>query len=162
MLIYIRFQRCLFYGACFLERHRICIFYISFDHIISFTIRHITSVYQHPLLIQHWICVLFTLLSKICSTKMVHTLPFCTSYFIFLFILSICTITINGIYELLNTKSVIDIIMIFLVTASTYAVTKPLIASQKEYTALKRNSTSLYTMRILYNTFSNKSFILRI
>ena len=32
--------------------------------------------------------------------------------FIFLFILSICTITINGIYELLNTKSVIDIIMI--------------------------------------------------
>lgn len=51
--------------------------------------------------------------------------------FIFLFILSICTITINGIYELLNTKSVIDIIMIFLVTASTYAVTKPLIASHR-------------------------------
>ena len=42
--------------------------------------------------------------------------------FIFLFILSICTITINGIYELLNTKSVIDIIMIFLVICSIYQV----------------------------------------
>lgn len=77
--------------------------------------------------------------------------------FIFLFILSICTITINGIYELLNTKSVIDIIMIFLVTASTYAVTKPLIASQKEYTALKKKFNELiYDENIIQYLFQQE------
>ena len=71
--------------------------------------------------------------------------------------LSICTITINGIYELLNTKSVIDIIMIFLVTASTYAVTKPLIASQKEYTALKKKFNELiYDENIIQYLFQQE------
>lgn len=63
--------------------------------------------------------------------------------FIFLFILSICTITTNGIYELLDTKFTMDIIIIFLITSSTYAVVKPLIASQKEYTVLKKKFNEL-------------------
>lgn len=63
--------------------------------------------------------------------------------FIFLFILSIYTVTINDIHELLNTKSVMDIIIIFLMTISTYAVIKPLVATRKEYTALKKKFNEL-------------------
>ncbi|WP_303380096.1 vitamin K epoxide reductase family protein [Bacteroides sp.] len=63
--------------------------------------------------------------------------------FIFLFILSICTATINDIHELLKTESIMDIIIIFLITTSAYAVTKPLIASQKEYTVLKKKFNEL-------------------
>ena len=47
--------------------------------------------------------------------------------------------------------------MIFLVTASTYAVTKPLIASQKEYTALKKKFNELiYDENIIQYLFQQE------
>ena len=71
---------------------------------------------------------------------------FCLSVqvvFIILFVLSICTITPYDIHELLNIRSIINIVMIFLVTTSTYVVIKPLIANKKEYTVLKRKFNEL-------------------
>lgn len=63
--------------------------------------------------------------------------------FIYLFILSICTTTINDIHELLKAESIMNIIIIFLITTSTYTIIKPLIAFQKEYTTLKKKFNEL-------------------
>lgn len=80
--------------------------------------------------------------------------------FVFLFTLSICTITINDILMLLHIKSIIVITIVILVTASTYAVTKPLIATRKEFTALKNKFNKLiYDENIMQYLFQQEIYL---
>lgn len=57
--------------------------------------------------------------------------------FVFLFVLSICTITLRDTRMLLNAKPIMSIMITFLVIVSIYIVVKPLIVTQKEYLVLK-------------------------
>lgn len=49
----------------------------------------------------------------------------------------------NYIYELLHLKSIIEITTIFVTVTSIYIVIKPIIATQKEHTTLKRKYNEL-------------------
>lgn len=63
--------------------------------------------------------------------------------FIFLFILSICTLKIANMDALLHTKYLIEATIIFIVIIAVYLVVKPLIANQKEFIILKKKFNEL-------------------
>ncbi|RRD92143.1 vitamin K epoxide reductase [Bacteroides heparinolyticus] len=63
--------------------------------------------------------------------------------FIFLFILSICTLKKHEVYELFATKIIAEIMIIFFVIMSAYIVINSLVRNQKEYSTLKRKFDNL-------------------
>lgn len=81
--------------------------------------------------------------------------------FVFLFMLSICTLKMNYIYELLHLKSIIEITMIFVTVTSIYIVIKPIIATQKEHTTLKRKYNELIYDENISQYLFNKNFVLQ-
>ena len=144
MFFYLGFQRRIFPRTCFLERYRFCVFFYLFLIVLLFLPFGTAQALINFLSVCSIGYVCYSLFyQKFIARKWCTLCLSVQVVFVFLFMLSICTLKMNYIYELLHLKSIIEITTIFVTVTSIYIVIKPIIATQKEHTTLKRKYNEL-------------------